>query len=120
MFLFGSHVVKYLQNIYGYIQSGFEMSEQGYLLLQQNDFNSSLVGSFQDLRTANELFDVTLACEDETVEAHKVILSACSSFFRSVFRNSKDKLPFIYLKNVQHSDLVALLDYITYILGRLK
>merc|ERR1712129_131251 len=69
-------------------------------------------GSFQELRIAEELFDVTLACEDETMEAHKVVLSACSPFFRSVFKKMKEKQPFIYLKGVMHKDLVALLDYI--------
>merc|ERR1712129_231476 len=69
-------------------------------------------GSFQELRIAEELFDVTLACEDQTMEAHKVVLSACSPFFRSVFKKTKEKQPFIYLKGVLHKDLVALLDYI--------
>merc|ERR1712129_76529 len=69
-------------------------------------------GSFQELRIAEELFDVTLACEDQTIEAHKVVLSACSPFFRSVFKKMKEKQPFIYLKGVMHKDLVALLDYI--------
>ena len=58
------------------------------------------------------MFDVTLACEDETIEAHKVILSACSPFFRHVFRKTKQSHPFIYLKGVLHKDLVSLLEYI--------
>jgi len=82
------------------------------LLLEQSDFLSNYVGSFQELRTAEELFDVTLACEDETLEAHKVVLSACSPFFRRVLSKAKQNHPFIYLKGVLHKDLLALLDYI--------
>ena len=37
-------------------------------------------------RDEKEFFDVTIACEDEQLQAHKVILSACSPFFRSVLR----------------------------------
>ena len=88
------------------------MKSAGYLLLQQDDFLPSFAGSFQELRTAGELFDVTLACEDETIEAHKVVMAACSSFFRNVFRKTKQTHPFVYLKGVLHKDLVALLDYI--------
>merc|ERR1719186_2479994 len=82
------------------------------LLLEQSDFLSNYVGSFQELRTARELFDVTLACEDETVEAHKVVISACSQFFRHVLTKATQNHPFIYLKGVLYKDLVALLDYI--------
>ena len=88
------------------------MNSTGYLLLQQSEFLSNYVGSFQELRTARELFDVTLACEDETVEAHKVVISACSPFFRHVLTKAKQNHPFIYLKGVLHKDLLALLDYI--------
>ena len=88
------------------------MNLSGYLLLEQSDFLSNYVGFFQQLRGDKDLFDVTLACEDETMEAHKVVLSACSIFFRNVFKKAKQKHPFIYLKGVLHKDLVALLDYI--------
>lgn len=86
------------------------MKQSEYLV--QNKFLSNFLGSLKELRKANELLDVTLACEDETIEAHKVVLSACSSFFRAVFSKTKQKHPFIYLKGVHHKDLVALLDYI--------
>merc|ERR1712086_136537 len=96
----------------GHKEHHCKMKSAGYLLLQQDDFLPSFAGSFQQLRTAGELFDVTLACEDETIGAHKVVLAACSSFFRNVFRKTKQTHPFVYLKGVLHKDLVALLDYI--------
>ena len=88
------------------------MSQSGYMFLEQSDFLSNYVGSFQQLRADKELFDVTLACEDETIEAHKVVLAACSIFFRNLFRKAKQSNPIIYLKGVSHKDLVSLLDYI--------
>jgi len=88
------------------------MSPLEYLLLEQSDFPSNYVGSFQQLRAEKELLDVTLACEDETIGAHKVVLSACSPFFRNVFKKATHVNPFIYLKGVLHKDLVALIDYI--------
>jgi len=84
----------------------------GHLLLQQNSFPSNYVGSFQQLRDSGELLDVTLACEDKTIEAHKVILSACSPFFRNLFSKIEQNHPYIYLKGILHKDLLALIDYI--------
>ena len=40
----------------------------------------------QDIRDDKDFFDVTLACDDDQIQAHKVILSACSPFFRQVYR----------------------------------
>ena len=88
-----------------------DIPNTGHLLLQQNGFQSNFVGSFQDLRTAGEFLDVTLACDDETIEAHKVVISACSPFFRHVLAKAKQAHPFIYLKGILHQDLLALLDY---------
>jgi len=86
------------------------MKSTGYVLLQ--DELNVLNVEFQELRTSGELFDVTLACEDKTIEAHKVILSASSSFFREVFKKTKTPHPFVYLHGVQYKNLVSLLDYI--------
>jgi len=87
------------------------MKSTGYLLLQQDE-SSDLNGAYQELRIAEELLDVTLACEDETLQAHKVVLSASSSFFRSLFRKTKQSSPIIFLHGVLYKDLTAMLDYI--------
>merc|ERR1712129_535068 len=88
------------------------MDSSSFLLLQQNDFLSNYAGSFQELRKTQELCDATLACGDQTIEAHKVVLASCSPFFRKTFSTIKQAHLFIYLKGVLHKDLVALLDYI--------
>merc|ERR1712142_1405001 len=85
----------------------------GNLALQREreDFIAAVVGSIKNLRDSNELCDVTLACEDETIEAHKFVLSANSLFFKEVFKKTQRVSPFIYLKGILHKDLLALLDY---------
>merc|ERR1712013_248462 len=50
--------------------------------LRWNDFESNISVAFRELREEKDFFDVTLACEDSQISAHKVILSACSPFFR--------------------------------------
>jgi len=90
------------------------MEVESLLVLQQSNFPANFVGSFQNLREAGELFDVTLACDDQSIEAHKVLIAACSPFFRHVLAQTKHTHthPFIYLKGVVAQDLISLLDYV--------
>jgi len=87
--------------------------------LRWNDFAENVSGAFKELRAENDFFDVTLACSDSgarTLQAHKVILSACSNFFKTTFRQQmnahKHPNPYIYLRGVSYSDLVSILDFI--------
>ena len=54
---------------------------------------------------------MTIACDDEQIQAHKVILSACSPFFRSVLRRNPHQHPLLYLKGVKYTDLQAVLNF---------
>jgi len=87
--------------------------------LRWNDFAENVSGAFKELRTESDFFDVTLACTDsgtKTLQAHKVILSACSNFFKSTFRQqtnaNKHPNPYIYLRGVTYTDLTSILDFI--------
>merc|ERR1719507_2449296 len=64
-----------------------------------------------ELREDKDFFDVTLACDDQQMQAHKVILSACSPFFRSVLKKNPHAHPLLYLKGVKYVDLVAVLNF---------
>jgi len=68
--------------------------------------------SFCDIRLNEELFDVTLACIDYTMKAHKVVLASSSQFFREVFKQIENPNPFIFLKGLEADDLHAILDFI--------
>merc|ERR1712002_663752 len=58
-----------------------------------------------------DFFDVTLACDGNQLEAHKVILSACSPFFRGVLRRNPHAHPLLYLKGVKFTDLQSVLSF---------
>jgi len=79
--------------------------------LSWNDYESSLSVAFRDLREEKEFFDVTLACEDEQIEAHKVILSSCSLFFGNILKQNQHSHPLLYLKGVKFRDLKSILDF---------
>jgi len=79
--------------------------------LRWNDFESNISTAFRELRDDKDFFDVTLSCDDEQIQAHKVILSACSPFFRGVLRRNPHAHPLLYLKGVKFSDLTAVLNF---------
>jgi len=80
--------------------------------LTWKDFNMIFNKEFEELRQSEDFFDVTLACEDNQVNAHKLVLSAASDFFKHILRNNKHGHPLIYLTGVKFSDLQAILDFI--------
>merc|ERR1712042_298008 len=76
-----------------------------------NDFETNISLAFRELREEKDFFDVTLACDDSQVQAHKVILSACSPFFRNVLRRNPHQHPLLYLKGVKYQDLISVLNF---------
>lgn len=56
------------------------------LCLKWTDFHSSIVTALESLKCSEDLVDVTLTCEGQNMKAHRVILSACSPYFRGVFK----------------------------------
>jgi len=80
--------------------------------LKWNDYQKSFNLGFKDIRLDHDLFDVTLVSDDnEEIEAHKLILSACSSFFKTILKRRKHQHPLIYIKGTNSSELSAILDF---------
>jgi len=79
--------------------------------LRWNDFETNISSAFRELRDDKDFFDVTLACDDEQIQAHKVILSACSPFFRNILRRNPHQHPLLYLKGVKYTDLQSVLNF---------
>jgi len=79
--------------------------------LRWNDFESNISVAFRELREEKDFFDVTLACDDSQIQAHKVILSACSPFFRNILRRNPHQHPLVYLKGVKYTELLSVLNF---------
>ena len=66
-------------------------------------------------RNEEYLHDVTLVSDDHNkIPAHKLVLSACSEYFKSIFKhNSKPNVhPLLCLDGITAEDLKSILDYI--------
>lgn len=84
------------------------------VLIKWNDFNSSIPCSYKSLREERDFIDITLVSDDEMkFEAHKVVLSASSPFFRNILRGaSKNVNTIIFLSGVRSSDLQLVMDFV--------
>merc|ERR1712029_26757 len=82
--------------------------------LRWNDFQTTVSNSFKLFRQEKNFFDVTLVSDDQKqFLSHKVILSACSSFFQNLLKNNDNNSPiFIYLSGVNSTNLQMIMDYI--------
>jgi len=86
-------------------------AQQEKFCLRWNDFETNISVAFRELREDKDFFDVTLACDDDQIQAHKVILSACSPFFRKVLKRNPHERPLLYLKGVRYAEIVAVLNF---------
>ena len=86
-----------------------ETKEQFHL--SWNDFETNISSAFRELRHNKELFDITLVCAEEQVQAHKVVLAACSPFFRTLLKKNPHSHPLLYMSGVKLSELVSVLDF---------
>ena len=81
--------------------------------LKWNDFHSNVSKTFSALRTEEEFQDVTLVSADlQQVSAHKVVLSACSKYFKNILQQNRHSNPLLCLDGVTSSELQSVLDYI--------
>ncbi|XP_012541875.1 broad-complex core protein isoforms 1/2/3/4/5 isoform X4 [Monomorium pharaonis] len=84
--------------------------EQQYSL-RWNDFQSSILSSVRQLRDVEDFVDVTLACDSCSFTAHKIVLSACSPYFRNLLKANPCPHPIVILKDVASSDMESLLRF---------
>ena len=82
--------------------------------LKWNDFHSVASTSFGMLRNEEYLHDVTLVTDDQhQVSAHKLVLSACSQYFKNIFKNnSKHSHPLLCLEGISSKQLSMIMDYV--------
>ncbi|XP_031633785.1 protein abrupt isoform X2 [Contarinia nasturtii] len=85
-------------------------SEQQYAL-KWNDFQSSILSSFRHLRDEEDFVDVTLACDIRSFTAHKVVLSACSPYFRKLLKANPCEHPIVILRDIRAEDVESLLRF---------
>lgn len=108
-----------------------------YFSLRWNNYQSNMTSVFHQLLETQSFVDVSLACEDSTLKAHKVInindscwlfivlknnfyiislkvvLSACSAYFKKILLDNPCKHPTIILPSeISFNDLKAIIEFV--------
>ena len=80
--------------------------------LSWNNFDENILNSFKDLKYNKDFTDVTLVCEEnKQVKAHKVVISSCGEFFKSILIQNPHQHPLVYLHGVSFVQLQAILNF---------
>ena len=76
------------------------------LCVKWSEFETNIREYFRKLREEQIVFDVTLATDDgHQIQAHKIVLSAGSTFFRDIFSKSVHTKMLVYLKGIKSKSL---------------
>lgn len=73
------------------------MVDTQHFCLRWNNYQSSITSAFENLRDDEDFVDVTLACDGKSLKAHRVVLSACSPYFRELLKVSLLKSPLFFV-----------------------
>ena len=89
----------------------------GKLCVEWTEFQDLAQVAFEDLRNGRDFTDITLACEDQSIKAHKVALSACSPFFKKLLKADPHPQPLIYMRDMTGGNMNAILDFLSLFWG---
>ena len=79
--------------------------------LRWNNHRNNLLTVFDQLLQTEAFCDVTLACDNNSIKCHKMILSACSSYFQQLFMENTCEHPIVFLKDIKYEEIRTILDY---------
>lgn len=79
--------------------------------LRWNNFQTNMLDVFERLFLDERFVDVTLACEGQLIKAHKMVLSASSSYFQEIFTTTPCSHPVVIMKDVAAKDLRKILEF---------
>ena len=75
-------------------------------------YSGHLQNLLHDMWTSDDLTDVTLVCdENKKIKAHKVVLSACSLFLKSVIKEISN-ISTINLKGINEKEIRKVLEFL--------
>lgn len=88
------------------------MAGQHYCL-RWNNYQSNMTSVFHHLLRTEAFVDVTLACNEYTLKAHKVVLSACSSYFQKLLLDNPCRHPTIIMpQDICFNDLKFIIEFV--------
>ena len=91
------------------------MAREDVFCLKWNDHNSNMKAVLCNLLRETAFCDITLAAGGQCIQAHKVVLIACSEYFKSLLTPLREgQHPLIILEGINFKELKSLLEYMYY------
>ncbi|CAH1121294.1 unnamed protein product [Ceutorhynchus assimilis] len=88
-----------------------ELPSDQHFCLRWNNFQANITSQFDALRCDEEFTDVTIACDGQQLLAHKVVLSACSPYFKELFKSNPCSHPIVFMRDVEARHIIALMEF---------
>ena len=86
------------------------LGHDAYTLAWDN-YEQSRASSLQSLWESQDFLDVTIACDDDQMEAHKVVLSAASHFFKNILKRNPHSHPLLYRRGTTKKAMKCILEF---------
>lgn len=81
--------------------------------LDWSNYKLTLTENLKTLVEDQDFVDVTLHCEGKSLKAHKLYLSACSSYFKNILKGTNLwQHPILFLSEIPFVDLQKILEFI--------
>ena len=91
------------------------MAREEVFCLKWNDHNSNMKAVLCNLLRETSFCDITLAAGGQCIQAHRVVLIACSEYFKTLLTPLREgQHPLIILERVNFKELKSLLEYMYY------
>lgn len=87
------------------------MASPQQFCLRWNNYQTNLTNVFDQLLQSESFVDVTLACDGHSVKAHKMVLSACSPYFQSLFFENPCQHPIVIMRDIKWPELKAAVEF---------
>lgn len=96
--------------------SHHQQQNQQMACIKRPQHNAKLASALNSMLASGSLVDVTIYCDDGQVNAHKLVLAASSTYFRSLFTRVTNTFhyPIIVLREMPVNDLKTIIHFIYY------
>lgn len=98
-----------MQHLHG--QQAHDENLNGEFCLRWNNYQTNLTNVFDQLLQNESFVDVTLVCDGHSIKLHKIILSACSSYFQGLLYDNPCQHPIIIMHDVKWSELKVIVEF---------
>ena len=89
------------------------MDQDRKSVISLESFDICISEIFRNLISDTEFTDVTLVCDDDKqIDAHKVVLSNTSAFFKRILIRNPHQKPMIYLKGFNYEEVKSIIEFI--------